>query len=1188
MHLKKLMRVMRLTLVFMLAISLQLSAKSDGQMVTLSVKNAPVKKVFKEIQRQTGLNIFIEEGLLNSTGKISLNVKSMPVTQVLKMCLGKDPAEMIIEAGAIVVKSKPIMPVVQPTAVSPPEPVVVNKEIKGLVSDEKGNPIGRATVILKPLKRETMTADNGVFTLANVPEGTYTLEVSYVGYEKYVTRVVVNAAPVSIQLSMRPVDNSLSDVSVVSTGYQTIKKERNTGSVGIISSKDIQESGVISMEQVLRGKLAGVTALNVSGRPGETSQIRIRGLNSITGSLNPIWIVDGLELQGGVPSVRVGATNFQTSIFTNGIGNILPEDIKTITVLKDAAASAIYGARAANGVIVVETKRGTAGESRINFSSSFSVSEAPVNHLDMMSALEKIEYEKGIYEDFGGFDIKGRVFQLKRNQALGRISNADVDAEIAALSKNNTDWFGVIFRPAVSNRHTVTFSGGTPKLQYYTSANVTTEAGILKGNNLTNIGLSATLNFKPIKKLSIDLTIRSNIRKDRVPDPVEDPFRYATFANKYEKPFNEDGSYAFDRSFNAEINPFTNQFKFDYNILADMESAYRKSRASATTLSTRITYDILKSLAFETQTTFTYSSNNSEEIAAPGSFASYRRSVLRSSGNQSDDLPLSFNNGYLRERNGSNDVIAWRNLLRYAAQLRSKHFVNLMAGQEISHSKTSNFFNLLPEYNPDYQAGGYTPTPPVGVTYANYQFGLLGGSARDISKNSSFFANGSYSYGEKYIVGASVRYDGVDIVGNQNQFSPLWNASLRWNLHRERFIEKNFPFIDLLSVRYSYGYTGSIDRNALPFSYLNYGSINYYDNTLLPTTLNWRNPNIKWQTKLDRNLGFDFSILKGKISGEFNFYDNRIDDLLDDQFLPVSSGISRIRANVASVANRGIELTLNGVVYDSKDFRWTVSFNMAKNESNVIKTFYDNIESIPELSRFNPAFFRKLYVKGYDVSAWFGYQFAGVDPITGNTLAYVNNTSEAKSWQIHSTANDGRMIIDMDRNYNHKATVAYIGNQYPPTVGGFGTTLRYKSLSLATQFSYVMGNLIKNPRSYSSTDYFSTNVNRLRSDLNRWRQPGDITDVPQFRSSQNNYAYNNYFFDNELEKGDFLKLTYINIAWDLRGGLVKKLGLQRSRIGLNAQNLFTWTKYRGLDPENNGAFQYPSPRRYTLTLDVNF
>ncbi len=1164
------------------AVSQAWASETNQKQITLKMENASIKEILDELAVKCDKLFFYSDSEIDLKKKITVDLENKTMEEILQFIQAKS-GNFTYEITDNYVT---IMPVLKNKSNEK-----VEMSVKGKVTDEDGNPLPGATVLIKGTTKGTITDVNGNYVI-RVPESSV-LVFSFVGFEAQQILVEGQTEQKIVNVKMKESKTELGEVVV--TGYLDIPEVKSTGSVSKISTAEIRKSGAISIDQVFRGTMPGVLALNLSGRPGATSQIRIRGLNSITGNMEPIWIIDGMEMKESVPNIFVGGVALQNSILTNGIGSINPSDIESITVLKDAAASALYGARAANGVIVVKTKNGTAGDNRINISSSFSISEAPTNHYDMMNTAEKIQYERDINEENKQIECQGRVNKILWDVLYGRISEVEGEAKITDLSKIETDWFDVIFRPAFSWRHSINVSGGSQKVQYYVSTALNKEKGILKRNELKIFNSLAKLTVLPVSKLKIESQIRASVRKDIAPDPVENPFRYAVFANPYEKPYNDDGTYAYDRTYQFQRSIIDGSYVYDFNILEDMATATSKNNSSSITVDGRISYDVLKNLNLESQVQYTYSSSYGRSWAEPGSYASYKRSVLRSSGLVY--LPDELNNGYLRETHGHSESYTFKNLVKYNANIKDVHFVNILLGQEASQTDAGNFYSFLPEYDPLFQIGGYnTEIDPnayddlsnTEVTLDTYNLEMLGNTGLSESRSASFFMNASYSYKDIYVFSGSVRYDGVDIIGNKNNFTPLWNLSGKWNLHREKFMQ-NIDFVDVLSLRGSFGYTGSIDRNSLPFTYMTFQSILYYDGAMMPTDVNWRNPNVKWQKKLDRNIGLNASLFKNKFNIELNYYNNKVTDLLDDKQLPISTGISTIRANVASVTNSGFELDLNTVVLNTSDWRWTLSFNLSKNSNKITETFYKNILELPVIEQgdmLSGYFESKYYTIGYDVSAIFGYEFAGVDPQTGNTLAYVNNEEYLNEWEVHSEK-DGRKIIDMDRNFNHEATLTYLGKTQPSISGGFGTTLSYKAFTLSAQFTYVRGNLIRSP---STTRIIDSRLNLLRNTANRWRQPGDITDIPEIvmRSGSSTSAYTSYFFDSYMEKGDFLKLAYVNLSYNLPGNFIKKLGMQRCRLSIIANNVFTWTKYRGMDPENNGAFGYPSARKYTASLEITF
>ncbi|MCK0131648.1 SusC/RagA family TonB-linked outer membrane protein [Flavobacteriaceae bacterium F08102] len=1054
-------------------------------------------------------------------------------------------------------------------------------KVEGIIRDQEGSPlVGVAVYSTNDKEGGTKNVTNATTTDF---EGKYTININLenyiafrlLGYKKKV--VYFNSKSKSQVYDVVLYDeNELEEVVV--TGYTKVNKTRSTGSVGKIEAQKIAETGAMSIDQALKGQISGTTVMSLSGRPGASAQIRIRGLNSITGDMNPIWIIDGMEMQGDIPNISVGGANLQNSIFTNGIGAISPNDIESITVLKDAAASALYGARAANGVIVVTTKSGKAGENKISVSSSYAISEAPESQLDMMNTQEKISYERGIYEDFGSLDIYGRVFQILKNENEGIYSPEQSQEMIANLSKVNTNWFDEIFRKATSQSHSVSLSGGDEKLIYYGSANYGIESGILRSNQLNTFNSQIKINVKPKKNIQIELQLRNNIRSDNSPNSAVNAIEYATFANTYERPYNDDGSYAYDRSYENTKRRDFDEFQWDFNMLEDLDKNSRKTKTFSTTFDAKIVYDITNNLSLESQFQYTNTNRYVRELSGAGTYSSALRSFLRRS--RAYDLGDEYNKGSLRESSANGEDFALKNLLTYNLNLDNSHFISVLLGQELSKSKAGNFYSLLPEYNSDLQLGGYPQEYPNVISLTSLDLSSLGNSGLSERRTSSFFANASYSYKDTHILNGTIRYDGVDIIGNVNNFTPLWNTSYKTNLHK--YFKMNY--VDVLSIRASYGYTGSIDKNALPFSYLNFGRSDEYNGVLLPSSVVYKSPNIKWQKKLDRNLGLDLSLFDHRVNMNVNVYSNQLKDLLDFKELPYSSGVTTIKANVATLVNRGVELDLNTFIVRNEDWRLSVNLNLSKNRNEITKTHINSLDELPIITRQAPRFRNKYFVKGYDASAWFGYQFAGIDPNTGNALAYVVNEEELNSWEVHSEIN-GRKVIDMDKNFNHKATVSYLGKQYPDISGGFGTSLTYKGITLTTNFNYLKGNLIKQSRT-SPSSFYSSKLNVLTTDANRWRQPGDVTNVGELRMSRS--AYDNYFYDNELEDGSFLKLSYVNLGWNMPQNLISSLGLQKCTFNFNTQNIFTWTKYTGLDPENNGDFAYPSPIRYSFSLNLIF
>ena len=515
--------------------------------------------------------------------------------------------------------------------------------------------------------------------------------------------------------------------------------------------------------------------------------------------------------------------------------------------------------------------------------------------------------------------------------------------------------------------------------------------------------------------------------------------------------------------------------------------------------------------------------------------------------------------------------------LEYARNFKEEHFVTAVVGQEMSDSKSRSFGYYSPEYDPMYGLIGFPDLS--GILASKLSMTNLMSTSEEQDRSVSFFLTGSYSYKDRYVLSGSYRWDGVDIIGKDNRFTPLWNVSFKYNLHNEEFM-KRFAWIDVLSIRGSYGFTGSIDHNAYPFTILKYGSSSYrYNGDKIPSRITPGNPSIKWQRKEDRSIGLDFSLLRNRINGTVNYYNNETRDLLDRKKIAVSSGRKEVKANVASLNNKGWEVSLSTVNINYKTFRWSTSFNIAVNKNRVTDTYYQAVDELSSISRNNSS--QAYFVKGQPTEAWYGYKFAGVDPATGHTLAYID-AKDSGNPMGHLIA-DGRYVIDMDSEFSTKA-VSFLGEAYPPISGGFGTQFNLGRFSLSAQFSFMAGHKIKSFESSHGVQLSAAKYNQLAQELYRWRKVGDITNIPAYTVNSN--ASSNYFFSSQVESGNYLKCNNISLGYNMDPEICKKLCLTRMRINFNIQNVFTSTKYRGLDPENMGAFGYPSARSYVLSLNI--
>lgn len=1156
---KKIVLMMKFYLVFTFLGVLNVIAGSaySQENLKLNLKEVSLMTLFREIQKQTGIDFVYNEEQCRDFGKVSVEISDGMVEQLLQQVFDSSKLTYRFENGVIMIKALDEM-----------RPQEQKVQISGSVVDTKGQPLPGVTILLKGTTVGCVTDSEGNFRLELPMRENIVLSFSFVGMK---TIEVAYSGQKEMKVVLEEEITEMEQVNVISTGYYDIDKSKMTGAVEVVTAREIAGKGYTSIDEVLRGTLAGVSVMNVSGRPGAQAQIRIRGVNSLTGNMEPMWIVDGMPMQGNLPtSVGVGATDLENTVLTSGIGNISPDDVESITILKDAAAAAIYGSRAANGVIVIKTKRGRVGKSYINVQSSFAISEAPKNRLEMMNSEEKIAFERSLYEDFPNATLRGRASLLYKGIDEGTISRADAMAELENMRQINTDWFDEIFRVALNHKHVVTLSGGSETTQFYSSINYSNEQGVIPNNDYKHFGATLKLTHDFNRNLRILFDVSSSLRTEKSSASAVNPLYYATFANPYERPYDENGNYAYDYSYEPELSKVKDGYMYDFNMLKDLRENTAKTKYGSNQVNLQLEWKLFEGFMYSLAGTVSNTSSYTRKEIAPGSYTSKVKSWILDLYSE-NEIPDNLNLGALQENTSRSFGWTVRNQIKYARELKEDHFVNIVVGHEVSAVESNSFMQYSPQYDVDKGLIGYPNLD--GVNAGDLDLDRLHETSKGQDRSVSVFATASYSYKDRYVVAGSSRWDGADIIGTDNRFSPLWNVSLKWNMHEENFM-KSCRFVNVLSLRGSYGFTGSIDQNAYPFTLMTYGSLRYYDGIQLPIDVMPGNPSVKWQKKEDRSIGLDFSLFNYRINGTVNYYCNDVNNLLGDKKIPYSTGRGSVVANLSSLRNSGWEFSLNTVNIDHENFRWTTSFNIALNDNKITDAFYEKISDLYTIRR-------KYQIEGYPVNAWFGFKTAGINPQTGEYMIY----TDAKDEDGHPKGYPyGNGYIADGSTYSTE-NAYYLGEAEPPISGGFGTTLTYKRLSLNAQFAFMTGHKIKSFKSYNGSLMNASRLNQLKTEANRWRKPGDITNVPKYTTSTATLSLLE-ITDDKLEDGSYLKCNLISLGYNLPSNLCQKLGLSQLRCTFNVHNLFTWTKYRGIDPETLGAFGYPSAKKYMFTLNL--
>jgi len=1182
--------------------------------VNLSKQNAEVRDILKEIKAQTSFDFVYNAREIDDKEKISVDVRDADLATALRVCLESLDVDFVIQDKIIVLQKRKTQEQPQPG----------KWVLKGSVRDSGGQPLPGVSVMLKGTALGVATDAEGRFSIT-IPAGEKYPELlfSFIGMKTESFQVKEPAKEIRIVLH----ENAETLNEVIVTGMETVKKEHMTGSAAVITAKDLRMQGITSIDRILEGMVAGLNSTTISGAPGSRSKITIRGENNLSGNTEPLWIVDGLPMMSGVPQDNSG--DYAGTIMQDGVGNIMPEDIESISILKDASAAAIYGARAANGVIVITTKKGFRSKTQVNYSGSYECGIAPRNRLDFMNSAEKLSYERSIVDRFG-LDyayLTGRGGYMYKRSVNGYLTPENYEREIQRLAGINTDWFDVLFRTAQSHSHNISLRGGTDELTWYTSVNYQEKNGILMSNKYQSAGLLMKLDYRPVKDLIVALNVSANSRKNRDNASAIDPFTYAMFANPYERPYDEEGNYAADLSYLS--NNYTSERASGYvyerfNILKEMRDTRKKQDGSDVELTLDLRYEVIPGLSLESIVRKGISYNTETREVDAGTYTSWKNETFgRNAFKNYNIMPAGYDNGELSENSGKNYNWSVRNQIDYSFTVKQDHLFSVLLANEVMSKKFTNFGYTSPIYYGDYRITG-VPTFDRNVVYEDL-LASVGGmfqTSDGQDRSVSFLGSLRYGYKDRYILNFNYRADGADVIGNTNRFTPLWSLGARYNLHNEKFFKN--PVVTELAVRGSYGYTGNIDRSAYPFSTISFGSNTYLGNRYA-TDFTYPNPTVGWEKKQDRNIGLDLTLWDNRVHFTFDYYSNRTEDILEQLEVPASTGRTSVKANGGIVENSGMEFYLNVRWVKAGDFSFNTSFNIARNK-NVIKKSYYNYASYQEAIRSSVVQGGNINIVGKETGSIYGWKFAGVNPETGNPQYFL--TEEGKrayskfldAWDSYSagkkekyrplvaSVNEVPGKVDYLRGDDEKfgfltSSMQYLGRSNPKYVGGFNTVMRYKGLEFSTSWTFKTGHLIPNFNDYQnapnneasdtraalgySSDLKVSATNREKKYLYYWQFTGDETDVPRFTTSDND-LWASMCTSDRYAKGDYLRMTNLSVSYRFPSQLVQKWNMSNLSVGFNARNLLTFTKYRGLDVGSGDAFSYPVAREFNFKLTVGF
>lgn len=995
-----------------------------------------------------------------------------------------------------------------------------SRQVTGTVTDGDGLPLPGVNILVKGTQRGTQTDFDGNYNILVSPSDI--LVFSYVGFETIERPVGTSTR---IDATLTPDASELEEVVVM--GYVTRGKNELTGSSVQVSGEQIAEVPVVSADQALQGRVAGLQISTSSGTPGAVQDVRIRGISSLSASNEPLYVIDG------VPVINSNIAGSANSSSLSPLASINSQDIESMTVLKDASATAAYGARGTNGVIVITTKKGRSGEVRFDFNSSIGIQNDAYNKRRVLTGPERLELTKEALVNAYGADYG---FTMENALQLG-VDFQVLPAAILDYDGSVYDWDNLIKNEdALLQNYTFAASGGTELGSFYASVGYNkTEATVIGADfERINGSLSVERQFRDNVDFSTSLNVSHSTQNPilELGTFFSNPFITRYLMNPLNNPFNEDGTPTTDLTFGSLHNTlYVTANDINVNALTRLIS------------NSKVDWELIDNVTFSNRFSMDFQLND------------YKSYLNRYEGSAA---PV---NGWSERSTEQNFNFVYQGSLGYKFQLGTDHNFDVMGLFE--YQKNQN--NYLYGYGENFPADGLT-------NLENASANLDAFSSYADWYNVSYLALLNYNFARKYVLDATFRREGSSRFAEGNRFGNFGSIGAAWNLHMEDFLMDSA--FSSLRLRASYGITGNSGIGLNEYQALLSYSADYDDNGGA-TPSQFGNPDLTWEKGEAFDVGVSFGLFEDRLSGSFSYYNRRTYDLLQAVPLSLTTGFDEQSRNVGEMVNKGIEAELSYMVVDTGDFSWLVSANYATvdNEVTELALGSDGNPINP-----NSASSYKTTEVGLPVGAWYMRTWAGVDPQTGEPTWYVNGV-------------DG----EVTSSYSAAQRVYQGASALPTYSGGFSTRVTFKGFFADANLYFAGGHKIyeQYAQFYMNVNSFTLgSYNGVSELLERWQQPGDITDVPKL-----NYANGRSFqstSSRHLFEGDYVRLRNVAVGYSLPTQYAEAIGVDGLTISLRGTNVATWVKDDGLklDPEVQAigytSLTTPPVESYTLGVNLKF
>ncbi|WP_259431479.1 SusC/RagA family TonB-linked outer membrane protein [Butyricimonas virosa] len=1163
--------------VFLLQIMLLISwdVMAQDQKVTIHLEQVKIQEVFKEINKQTGLDFVYSAMQLNEIGMVSLDVKDVTVEVALKKLFEGKPFTCKFEMKSIIIRKV--------------ETVTTGKTsrtIRGVITDKSNEPLPGVTVLLKGTSVGTASNTKGEFVL-EVTGSVDSLVVTFVGMKTQYVKLLSDKDSYRIRMEYDVEEMQ----EVVVTGYQTINRKRSTGAITSINADKIMRPGVLSIDQMLEGQIPDMMFMSNSGEVGVVPKIRIRGTSTLIGNREPLWVVDGIVLQD---PVNISPEELNNPDYVNRIGNAIaglnPQDIERLDILKDAAATALYGAKAANGVIVITTKKGHIGKPIISYNMNVSYKRRPRytdRQIDLMNSKERMEFSKDLvnsgYTFPGGMNMvgyEGLINQLYR----GALTYDEFTKQVQYLECLNTDWFDLLTEDAFSHQHTVSISGGTETVRYYSSVGYAKDNDVIKGNNNERYTVALNLNADLSPRISTSLGINGNVTSREYSQDEIAPLDYAYNTSRAIPAFDENGDYYYYQNSGGTANSFR------YNILNELANSSYDQEGSS--ISFNMTLNVKFTNYLNASVVGSYSTSNTD-IEGWWGEKSHHVALLRQSeygdapakGDDSESaLPFGGELTTNSTRNRNYMLRVQLNLDKYFGQ--DKHNVNASVGYEVSSTKYKGNSSTMRGY---YKDRGKQFSITTLNDYPAFKAWLEANAYPTISDNLtnllSAYATVSYSYQSFFTLNGNVRFDGSNKFGDQSndKLLPIWSISGNYTISEHEWLQRNW--IDYIMLKASFGYQGNMLEGQSPTMIIKQLPTDPLYNELVSELSVYPNPNLKWEKTSSFNGGLTFSLFKRRLQMETSVYYKRTKDAFLTKQISTVNGLEEYVVNSGDVKNSGYSIAATIIPVETRDFNWI----LATSFSNV----FNKVETLPGAEQFELNNFLNgtALVKGKPVGTFYSYKFVGLNPTNGYPIF--------DDMQERQEELEGLTKYDV-----YTRVLKATGNREPTMSGSINNTLRYKNWRLNMNLAYSLGSKVRLFKLFDSNTFLPEN-NVRREFVKRWRKTGDEknTVIPAPNCYLTHYSssgekiptiannsldmYN--YSDIRVVSGNYLKCSTMSLTYEFPMEKLERIKLSRLALNLSATNLFTIcsSKLKGQAPQQSGFAEIQLTDRPTYTVGVS-